>query len=65
MFYSSLDSSHRDESNDSKLILIGEIIAEIAIFAKFQIGSGRVMGQTGLEFDKSVNLQYLTNIAPI
>src|ERR1700716_874428 len=42
MFYSSLDSSHRDESNDSKIISIGAIFGEIAIFAKFRVGSGRV-----------------------
>ena len=42
MIYSSLDSSHRDESNDSKIIPIGAIFAEIAIFAKFRVGSGRV-----------------------
>ena len=42
MIYSSLDSSHRDESNDSKIIPIGAIFAEIAIFAKFRVGLGRV-----------------------
>src|SRR6185295_8588054 len=42
MIYSSLDSSHRDESNDSKIIPIGAIFVEIAIFAKFRVGSGQV-----------------------
>ena len=42
MIYNSLDSSRQDESNDSKIIPIGAIFAEIAIFAKFQVGSGRV-----------------------
>ena len=44
MIYSSLDSSHRDESNDSKIIPIGAIFVKIAIFAKFQVGLGRVPG---------------------
>ena len=38
MIYSSLDSTRQDESNDSKIIQIGAIFAEIAIFAKFQVG---------------------------
>ena len=62
MFYSSLDSSHRDESNDSKIIQIGVIFVEIAIFAKIiaifakiiaifakisgQIGSGQLSDPT-------------------
>src|SRR6185369_8029239 len=46
MIYSSLDSSHRDESNDSKIIPIGVIFAEIAIFAKFQVGSGQLSDPT-------------------
>ena len=39
MFYSSLDSSHRDESNDSKIIQIGVIFVEILqiyLFVKFK-----------------------------
>src|SRR6185295_11836977 len=46
MIYSSLDSSHRDESNDSKIIPIGAIFAEIAIFAKFRVGSGQLSDPT-------------------
>ena len=46
MIYSSLDSSHRDESNDSKIIPIGVIFAEIAIFAKFRVGSGQLSDPT-------------------
>ena len=42
MIYGSLDSSHRDESNDSKIIPIGAIFVEIAFFVKFRVGSGRV-----------------------
>ena len=42
MIYSSLDSSHQDESNDSKIIQIGAIFVKIAIFQKFRVGSGRV-----------------------
>jgi hypothetical protein len=44
MIYGSLDSSHRDESNDSKIIPIGAIFVEIAFFVKFRVGSGRVPG---------------------
>ena len=46
MIYSSLDSSHRDESNDSKIIPIRAIFAEIAIFAKFRVGSGQLSDPT-------------------
>src|SRR5437762_13073859 len=56
MIYSSLDSSRRDESNDSKIIPIGAIFAEIAIFAKFQVGSGRVNCLTRPEFSSRVGL---------
>src|SRR5438270_4381135 len=54
MIYSSLDSSCQDESNDSKIIPIGAIFAEIAIFAKFQVGSGRVNCLTRPEFSGRV-----------
>ena len=54
MIYSSLDSSRQDESNDSKIIPIGAIFAEIAIFAKFQVGSGRVNCLTRPEFSGRV-----------
>src|SRR5437773_7118904 len=50
MIYSSLDSSRQDESNDSTIIPIGAIFAKITIFAKFQIGSGRVNCLTRPEF---------------
>src|SRR2546421_12484085 len=54
MIYSSLDSSRQDESNDSKIIPIGAIFAEIAIFAKFQVGSDRVNCLTRPEFSGRV-----------
>src|SRR5881396_3174938 len=54
MIYSSLDSSRQDESNDSKIIPIGAIFAEIAIFAKFQVGSGRGNCLTRPEFSGRV-----------
>src|SRR5437588_9706126 len=54
MIYSSLDSSRQDESNDSKFIPIGAIFAEIAIFAKFQVGSGRVNCLTRPKFSGRV-----------
>src|SRR2546421_3915549 len=54
MIYSSLDLSRQDESNDSKIIQIGAIFAEIAIFAKFQVGSGRVNCLTRPEFSGRV-----------
>src|SRR2546421_6386542 len=54
MIYSSLDSSRQDESNDSKIIPIGAIFAEITIFAKFQVGSGRVNCLTRPEFSGRV-----------
>src|SRR5947207_12349127 len=54
MIYSSLDSSRQDESNDSKIIPIGAIFAEIAIFAKFQVGSGWVNCLTRPEFSGRV-----------
>src|SRR2546430_8985648 len=54
MIYSTLDSSRQDESNDSKIIPIGAIFAEIAIFAKFQVGSGRVNCLTRPEFSGRV-----------
>src|SRR5437763_6622184 len=54
MIYSSLDSSRQDESNDSKIIPIGAIFAEIAIFTKFQVGSGRVNCLTRPEFSGRV-----------
>ena len=47
MFYSSLDSSHRDESNDSKIIQIGAIFVEIAIFAKIIAIFAKISGQIG------------------
>ena len=48
MILLSLDSSHRDESNDSKIIQIGAIFVELAIFAKIsgQIGSGQLSDPT-------------------
>ena len=54
MIYSSLDSSRQDESNDSKIIPIGAIFAEIAIFAKFQVRSGRINCLTRPEFSGQV-----------
>ena len=54
MIYSSMDSSRQDESNDSKIIPIGAIFAEIAIFAKFQVGSGQVNCLTRPEFSGRV-----------
>src|SRR2546423_4933706 len=54
MIYSSLDSSRQDESNDSKIIPIRAIFAEIAIFAKFQVGSGQVNCLTRPEFSGQV-----------
>src|SRR5207248_9018264 len=50
----SLDSSYQDESNDGKIIPIGAIFAEIAIFAKFQVGSDRVNCLTRPEFSGRV-----------
>ena len=47
MIYSSLDSSHWDESNDSKIIPIGAIFAEIAIFAKIIAIFAKISGQIG------------------
>ena len=47
MIYSSLDSSYQDESNNSKIILIGTIFIEIVIFAKISgwigLGSQRII----------------------
>src|SRR5437773_10123698 len=54
MILLSLDSSRHDESNDSKIIPIGAIFAEITIFAKFQVGSGRVNCLTRPEFSGQV-----------
>src|SRR5437868_3594812 len=48
MIYSSLDSSHQDESNDSKIIPIRAIFAEIAILQNF--GSGQVRSSQNSEF---------------
>src|SRR5947207_12102642 len=56
MIYSSLDSSRQDESNDSKIIPIGAIFAELAIFAKFQVGSDRVNCLIRPEFSGRVGL---------
>ena len=65
MIYSSLDSSHRDESNDSKIIQIEAIFVEIAIFAKIiaifakisgQIGSGQLSDPT--RYFRSVQVRY-------
>ena len=47
MFYSSLDSSHLDESNDSKIIQIRVIFVEIAIFAKIIAIFAKISGQIG------------------
>src|SRR5256886_16704624 len=54
MIYSTLDSSRQDESNDSKIIPIGAIFAEIAIFAKFHVGSSQVNCLTRPEFSGRV-----------
>src|SRR5947208_7865593 len=64
MIYSSLDSSHQDKSNDSKIIQIGMIFVEIAIFKNF--GSGQV--RSGQLYDPTQNfsrVRYLTRADPI
>src|ERR1051325_6893809 len=58
MIYSSLDSSHRDESNECKIVPIGAIFAELAIFAKFQVGSGRVKLSDPTRYFGSVRVGY-------
>ena len=47
MILLSLDSSHRDESNDSKIIQIGVIFVEIEIFAKIIAIFAKISGQIG------------------
>jgi len=48
MIYGSLDSFHQDESNGSKIIQIGAIFVEIAIFSKIsgRVGSGQLYDPT-------------------
>src|ERR1044071_4222806 len=53
-----LDSSHRDESNECKIIPIGAIFAKLAIFAKFQIGSGWVKLSDPTRYFGSVRVGY-------
>src|SRR5436190_17868866 len=54
IFDNSLILYYQDESNDSKIIPIGAIFVEIAIFAKFQVGLGRVNCLTRPEFSGRV-----------
>ena len=58
MIYSSLNSPHRDESNGSKTIPIGAIFVEIAIFAKFRVGSDRVKLSDPTRYFRSVRVGY-------
>src|ERR1041385_3774273 len=58
MIYSSLDPSHRDESNECKIMPIGAIFAKLAIFAKFRVGSDRVKLSDPTRYFGSVRVGY-------